>query len=146
MNAPKTTSSSQASFTNSTSIEEHNLHSRPSHDLESGMLVNGEDSVKETILKLSGQRAPCLWWFRTFTLKFGNYRLVLSNGNVFLGCLFLLICIIYRRKQASLKRFVRKQALSIKKGLMDIWQLAFSYQVNPLAAVQPLPAAGHGSR
>ncbi|KAK3009030.1 hypothetical protein RJ639_013474, partial [Escallonia herrerae] len=77
---------------------------------------NGENGAKQTILKFSGQRVPCFWWFRTITLKFGN-------GSV-----------------------LKRQALSVKKAVSDLWQLAFSYQVNPLAAVQPLPSATHGSR
>jgi len=31
--------------------------------------------------------------------------------------------------------------MAVKRALVDLWQLAFSYQVNPLAAVQPLSAA-----
>ncbi|KAK2992159.1 hypothetical protein RJ640_016932 [Escallonia rubra] len=77
---------------------------------------NGENGAKQTILKFAGQRVPCFWWFRTITLKFGN-------GSV-----------------------LKRQALSMKKAVSDLWQLAFSYQVNPLAAVQPLPSATHGSR
>ncbi|MBA0553729.1 hypothetical protein Gohar_006633 [Gossypium harknessii] len=34
-----------------------------------------------------------------------------------------------------------RQALLVKKCLVDLWELAFSYQVNPLAAIQPLSAA-----
>ncbi|KAG5022510.1 hypothetical protein JHK82_018421 [Glycine max] len=30
--------------------------------------------------------------------------------------------------------------MAVKRALVDLWQLAFSYQVNPLAAVQPLSA------
>ncbi|WMV37024.1 hypothetical protein MTR67_030409 [Solanum verrucosum] len=41
---------------------------------------------------------------------------------------------------------LKRQASSTKKALVDFWQLAFSYQVNPLAAVQPLPPATRGSR
>nr|GMD64834.1 protein APEM9 [Ipomoea batatas]GME06885.1 protein APEM9 [Ipomoea batatas] len=51
------------------------------------------------------------WWFRTITLKFGNTSII------------------------------RKQASSVKKALSDLCELAFSYQVNPLAAVQSLPTA-----
>ncbi|KAH9805547.1 protein APEM9 [Citrus sinensis] len=39
-----------------------------------------------------------------------------------------------------------RKILSVKKALVDLWQLAFAYQVNPLAAVQPLPAATRGGR
>lgn len=41
---------------------------------------------------------------------------------------------------------IRKQASSLKKALADLWELAFSYQVNPLAAVQSLPTATHQTR
>lgn len=44
-----------------------------------------------------------------------------------------------------LHRVFTNKAVSIKKALVDLWQLAFSYQVNPLAAVQPLPTATRGS-
>ncbi|WMV59453.1 hypothetical protein MTR67_052838 [Solanum verrucosum] len=81
-----------------------------------------------------------------FTLKFGSSRLVLSNGSVLLGFLVALVHCIVRRKQASLWSVVKSQASSTKKALVDFWQLAFSYQVNPLAAVQPLPPATRGSR
>jgi hypothetical protein len=33
--------------------------------------------------------------------------------------------------------------IATKRALGDLWQLAFSYEVNPLAAVQPLAAAAH---
>ncbi|XP_015059909.1 protein APEM9-like isoform X2 [Solanum pennellii] len=48
--------------------------------------------------------------------------------------------------QVFLTGIVKRQASSTKKALVDFWQLAFSYQVNPLAAVQPLPPATRGSR
>ncbi|KAJ8771092.1 hypothetical protein K2173_023417 [Erythroxylum novogranatense] len=38
----------------------------------------------------------------------------------------------------------QRQLLYGKKALTDLWQLAFSYQVNPLAVVQPLPPAPRG--
>lgn len=41
-------------------------------------------------------------------------------------------------------RIAIRQATTAKKALVDAWQLAFSVQVNPLAAVQPLPAATRG--
>jgi hypothetical protein len=40
-------------------------------------------------------------------------------------------------------RIVRRQVIATKRALGDLWQLAFSYEVNPLAAVQPLAAAAH---
>lgn len=105
-----------------------------------------KNDMKKVLLKLSQQRVPCFWWFRTVTLKFGNGQLLISNGKIVLGCLMILIYYILRRKQATVTRILRKQVLSMKKALLDLWQLAFSYQVNPLAAVQPVPAATRGNR
>jgi len=33
-----------------------------------------------------------------------------------------------------------------KKDIADLWQLAFSYQLKPLAEIQPLPTATRGGR
>ncbi|KAL7253639.1 hypothetical protein ACSBR1_008068 [Camellia fascicularis] len=98
----------------------------------------------QTILKIS-QRVPCFWWFHTITFKFGNGQLVISNAKIVLGCLMILMYYVLQRKQATLKRIFKRQALSMKAALVDLWQLAFSYQVNPLAAVQPVPAATRGT-
>ncbi|XP_062007715.1 protein APEM9 [Rosa rugosa] len=108
--------------------------------------LNGDTAKKQAVLKLSKRLEPCLWWFRTITLKFGNTRLVISNGKIALGCLILLISYVLQRKRATLKRIVQRQALSMKNALVDLWQLAFSYQVNPLAAVQPLGAAARADQ
>ena len=37
-----------------------------------------------------------------------------------------------------------RHAQYMKKAVVDLWQLAFSYQVNPLAAAQPLPSSTPG--
>lgn len=39
----------------------------------------------------------------------------------------------------------QKQGLSLKKAVVDLWQLAFSYQVNPLAIAQPLSGVPRGA-
>ncbi|XP_021833939.1 protein APEM9-like [Prunus avium] len=101
---------------------------------------NGETAKKPAVFNSSKRLEACVWWFRTITLKFGSSRVVISNGRIVLGFLILLIYYVFRRKQATLKRIVQRQALSMKNALVDLWQLAFSYQVNPLAAVQPLAA------
>ncbi|OMO81838.1 hypothetical protein COLO4_23415 [Corchorus olitorius] len=103
--------------------------------------LDGENSSKQAILKLCRQPYGCLWWFRNITLKFSNYQLLISNGKFLIGCLIFLLYYILRRKQVSLRRIVRRQVLFVKKSIVDLWQLAFSYQVNPLAAIQPLSAA-----
>lgn len=43
-------------------------------------------------------------------------------------------------------RIFQRQALNVKKAVVDLWQLAFSYQVNPLAAVQSSPAPLRGAQ
>ncbi|OMO53241.1 hypothetical protein CCACVL1_28786 [Corchorus capsularis] len=103
--------------------------------------LDGENSSKQAILKLCRQPYGCLWWFRNITLKFSNYQLLISNGKILIGCLIFLLYYILRRKEVSLRRIVRRQVLFVKKSIVDLWQLAFSYQVNPLAAIQPLSAA-----
>ncbi|XP_077215355.1 3-phosphoinositide-dependent protein kinase-1 [Tasmannia lanceolata] len=88
-----------------------------------------------------------LWWFPTVTLKIDSARIIISQGRVVLwGSLFLLSYYVLRRKGTALKRAASKQALLIRKALIDMWQLAFSVQVNPLAAVQSLTVATHGAR
>ncbi|PON81320.1 3-phosphoinositide-dependent protein kinase [Trema orientale] len=112
--------------------------------LDDNYPLNGGKTGKQAVLKLSKRVTPCLWWFRTINLKLGNAQVAISNGKIALGCLILLIYWIFRRRQTTLKGIVQRQALNIKKAMVDLWQLAFSYQVNPLAAVQssPVPLRG----
>lgn len=154
MNTLKLVSSSQSSAlplqidectTDSTSLIEEKSCNGTANILEHRDQSKGENTMKQSILEFSRRRTP-LWWFRTVTLKFGSSRLVLSNGSIFLGFLAALVYYTVRRKQASLWSVLKRQASSTKKALVDFWQLAFSYQVNPLAAVQPLPPATRGSR
>lgn len=113
MNASKATSRSQTCVSSlhvdehgveSAFLEEQKTYNNSSKNLESGHLARRDNSAKETILQLSRQKSPCFWWFRNVTLKFGNNRLVLSNGKVFLGCFLLFMCYFLRRKRASLRR------------------------------------------
>ncbi|XP_006344940.1 uncharacterized protein [Solanum tuberosum] len=154
MNTLKLGSSSQSSAlplqidectTDSTSLIEEKSCNGTANILEHRDQSKGENTTKQSILEFSRRRTP-FWWFRTITLKFGSSCLVLSNGSIFLGFLVSLVYYIVRRKQASLWSVVKSQASSTKKALVDFWQLAFSYQVNPLAAVQSLPPATRGSR
>ncbi|XP_061362071.1 protein APEM9 [Gastrolobium bilobum] len=96
---------------------------------------------KEAVPKLSERIETCFWCFRSINLKFGTAKFVISSGKIMLGCLILFIYYVYRKKQHTFKRIVRRQAIAMKRALVDLWRLAFSYQVNPLAAVQPLSAA-----
>lgn len=93
------------------------------------------------VSKLSERVETCFWCFRSINLKFGTAKFVISSGKIMLGCLILFFYYVFRKKQATLKRIVTRQMIAMKRALVDFWQLAFSYQVNPLAAVEPLAAA-----
>ncbi|KAM7275905.1 hypothetical protein ACFE04_017771 [Oxalis oulophora] len=114
--------------------------------LKINSLHNGDSDERQRILKLSQRVEPCFWWFRTSTLRFGSFRFVISNGKVVLGFLFLLISYVLQRKRAALVRIAKTRAVSIKKALLDLWGLAFSFQVNPLATVQSIPSTTGGPR
>ncbi|KAL8036582.1 hypothetical protein ABFX02_12G168100 [Erythranthe guttata] len=104
------------------------------------------NTSKEEILKFSRQRVPFFWWFPAIKLKLGSTQLVIPTGKMLVASLLLLLYYLTRKKQALVKRFLAKKAVSMKKGLLDLWQLAFSYQVNPLAAVQTLPTTASENR
>ncbi|XP_075647308.1 protein APEM9-like isoform X2 [Castanea sativa] len=126
------------------SQKELNVSKGSQKALKANYPPNQGNVTKQAVLKLSERMEPYFWWFRTITLKFGNARLVISKGKIMLGCLILLMFYVLRRKKAALKRTVTRQALFLKGALVDLWKLAFSYQVNPLAAVQPLAPATRG--
>ncbi|GER42912.1 3-phosphoinositide-dependent protein kinase-1 [Striga asiatica] len=119
--------------------EQYKAHHK---DVESKYLSSRMNiTAKDEIVKLSRQRAPCFWLFRNIRLKLGNTELVVSSGKLLLASLLLLMYYFARKKQATLKRLLVEKAVSVKKGFVDLWQLVFSHQVNPLAAVQTLPTA-----
>ncbi|CAO2836263.1 unnamed protein product [Amaranthus hypochondriacus] len=87
-----------------------------------------------------------IWtWLQDMIQKSCN-SIIAYKGKIFMGCLIFLICYYIRKKRESVKRAVQMRVSSVKKALLDFWNLAFSYQVNPLAAVQPLPTAMNRSR
>ncbi|KAL5744149.1 hypothetical protein ACOSQ2_027265 [Xanthoceras sorbifolium] len=135
----KATNMSQGS---SMRLDKHtHVSERSSKGRNNDYLPVGEDVKKKATFNSPRQSYPSLLWFRVSNLKFGNVRMVLSSGKISLGFLIFLTYYILRRKQATLKRIATKQFFWVKKTLVDLWQLAFSYQVNPLAAIQPLPSA-----
>ncbi|XP_022935649.1 protein APEM9-like isoform X2 [Cucurbita moschata] len=135
--------------------DDHKAHLSSSEDrqesrasktaLDPGYHPDGGNANRETVLKLHKLTKPWFWPFRTITLKFGSTRLIISTRRVLLSCLFVLIYYLLRRKLTTLKRMAQKQALSAKKAMVDLWQLAFSYQVNPLAIAQPLSGVPRGA-
>ncbi|CAJ1951639.1 unnamed protein product, partial [Sphenostylis stenocarpa] len=152
MHSSKSTVYSSISFprspTNSNedySLKEKNMSEGVPKALKSKRLDNEKDRSKKAIIKLSERIEACYCCFRGINLKIGTTKFVITSGKIMLGCLIVFVYYVFRKKQATVKRIVRRQAISIKRALVDLWQLAFSYQVNPLAAVQPLSAASrHG--
>ncbi|XP_008457046.1 protein APEM9 isoform X2 [Cucumis melo] len=112
--------------------------------LDPGYHQDGGSANRETVLRLHKLTKPSFWPFRTITLKFGSFRLVVSTRKIVLSCFLVLIYYLLRRKLTAVKRMAQKQGSSMKKALVDLWQLAFSYQVNPLAIAQPLSGAARG--
>ncbi|CAH9115442.1 unnamed protein product [Cuscuta epithymum] len=128
-------------------IDEHVPQSSSIKDEKTGSANNLENNSKQALIEMYKKRGS-FWWFRTISLKFRSTRFIISNGNIFLCCLALILFHLMRRK-SNFKSILIKQASSVKKALGDLWELAFSYQVNPLAAVagvQSLPSAAHGTR
>jgi hypothetical protein len=58
-----------------------------------------------------------------------------------IGALMSLFLFLLLRERHYLRRFTIKSLSAIQAGVSDLWQLAFSMQINPLAAVQPLSAS-----
>lgn len=111
MSSATATSSSQTSISpqlpaeyKSDSLRDQKQHNE--HQRDSGTHPSGQRNytVKDEIIKLSRQRAPCFWWFPTVNLKFGNIRLTVPSGKLLLTSLLLIICYVTRKKQGMLKR------------------------------------------
>ncbi|CAI0387172.1 unnamed protein product [Linum tenue] len=113
-----------------------NLSEESSKASKANYMLNGK----------SRHRKQCVWWFRSYKLKLRNMPLAVTNGKIVFSCLFVLLCYFIQKNRAVLTGVVKRQAIWVKKSLVDLWRLAFLYQVNPLAAVQPLPAATRSGR
>ncbi|XP_042035612.1 protein APEM9-like [Salvia splendens] len=141
------TSSSQTSIYRHEFLKDQTPYNEHQKDNAPGFPTHEQNNTaKAEILKLSRDRVPYYSWFPTFKVKLGNVQLSIPSGKFLLASLLLIMFYITRKKQAMLKRFLVKHALSFRKAFLDLWQLAFSYQVNPLAAVQTLPNSTRGSR
>ncbi|XP_062115360.1 protein APEM9 [Humulus lupulus] len=148
LHSAKATTSSRGSsaLMADNSKKQRNLPNGSPQVLDNNYPLNDEKIRKQAVLRFSKGVTPYNWWYRSLNLKLGSIQIVVSNGKIAFGCLIVLIYWILRRKRASLKGIVQRQALNIKKAVVDLWQLAFSYQVNPLAAVQSPPAPFRGGQ
>ncbi|KAG0479946.1 hypothetical protein HPP92_010804 [Vanilla planifolia] len=126
--------------------ETPSISQRFPHVIESSSCTNGHGSDLATSKALRHQSIP-FWWFSNFRLKLAGAHLVLPRGRTVLLCLFITFASYFIRKRTSkINKFAKRQALFLQRALIDAWQLAFSVQVNPLAAVQQLPSALRGAR
>ncbi|CAM0909735.1 unnamed protein product [Alopecurus aequalis] len=99
-------------------------------------------SIEPSLQHVTNKFDPLFWWFHSVRIKFGKTHIVLPSGKLMLlfSLLFSTLYVL-RRKGASLKRAVFQQASSLRRAFLDALQLAFSVQMNPLAAVQHTPQA-----
>ncbi|XP_020888986.1 protein APEM9 isoform X2 [Arabidopsis lyrata subsp. lyrata] len=104
-------------------------------------LANEKKDKIDSVLKLSKQHEPwSLWSSHPLSLKVGNTQFSMSRGKFAISLVGLIICYALKRKRAALIRIIRRQMESTRKAIVDFWKLAFSYQVNPLAAIQSIPS------
>ncbi|KAL3698071.1 hypothetical protein R1sor_012147 [Riccia sorocarpa] len=61
--------------------------------------------------------------------------------TVLSGAFISIILIALLRNRRQLFKFLASMANPVKSAFSDLWQQAFSVQLNPLAAAQPLPSA-----
>ncbi|KAJ0263743.1 Protein APEM9 [Hirschfeldia incana] len=125
-----------ANVREATSLEENPSYAVVSNSNKS--LANEKNVEIDTILKLSRRHEP--WSSRPLSISLGNTRFSISRGKAALSLVGLIICYALKRKRAALIRIVRRQMESTRKAIVDFWKLAFSYQVNPLAAIQSIPS------
>lgn len=87
-------------------IGEANASEEYIRSVEQKSIPNGGNDRKLALLKLYGQGEPSFWLFKSINVRFGNFRLVLSNGKILLGCLMLLAYFVVRRKRSAMNRYI----------------------------------------
>ncbi|KAK3122050.1 hypothetical protein QOZ80_8BG0664490 [Eleusine coracana subsp. coracana] len=114
--------------------------------LYSGLKKDSVKSTEPSIQRVTNQFDPLFWWFHSVRLKFGKIHIILPSGKwiLLLSLLFSTIFVL-QRKTAGLKRTVYQHASSLRRAFFDALQLAFSVQMNPLAAGQQVPQAPRGN-
>lgn len=92
--------------------------------LDPGYHQDGGSANRETVLRLHKLTKPSFWPFRTITLKFGSFRLVVSTRKIVLSCFLVLIYYLLRRKLTAVKRYAPCQIKYIV--LISLFLLAIS--------------------
>ncbi|KAK1416117.1 hypothetical protein QVD17_31905 [Tagetes erecta] len=108
--------------------------------------VDGDDAAKQAILRYSAQNVSSFWWSRKLNLRLGGVRFAISNASILLTALVLVTYYYMRRKKYAITGILKRPVQYVKRTAIDLWQLAFSYQVNPLAAVDTLQNPNRISR
>ncbi|KAF8098835.1 hypothetical protein N665_0257s0045 [Sinapis alba] len=117
----------------SANVPETTSFEETSYDVVNNNKCLANDEI-DHVIKLSKQHEP--WSSRPLSLRLGNTRFSMSRGKVAISLVGFIICYALKRKRAGLIRIIRRQMESTQKAIVDFWKLAFSYQVNPLAAIQ----------
>ncbi|GLJ10317.1 hypothetical protein SUGI_0126030 [Cryptomeria japonica] len=109
--------------------------------------ICGTLKQNKAVSKISRLLESLSLWFPTINLRLGNLHIAMPWSNIIFVCatMFLLVYGL-KRKREFVKRNLRNRLGALRRTLIDFWQLAFNVQVNPLAAVQPLPSSTHMSR
>lgn len=86
-------------------------------------------------------------WFPALPQRLGNLGIAIPQGKfILILASTLLIFYLLKSKWNYAIRNLKEQSGAFRRVLIDFWQLAFNVQLNPLAAVQPLPSAPHVGR
>ncbi|KAJ3698665.1 hypothetical protein LUZ61_002370 [Rhynchospora tenuis] len=97
--------------------------------------------VQQSIQRGSDRLDPFLWWFRSMKIKIGRLQFVIPSGKLMLFfSLFFWMSFLLRKRGDVFRSLAKNKMNSLKQAAFDALRLAFSVQMNPLAAVQQVPA------
>lgn len=115
MHSPESTIQSQIPFPRSPtnnnedySLKEQNLSEGSPQTFKTKHLNNEKDRSKNALIKLSERIEACFCCFRGIRLKIGSTKFVITSGKIMLGCLLVFIYYVFRKKQATIKRYSLK--------------------------------------
>ncbi|KAL0922198.1 hypothetical protein M5K25_006167 [Dendrobium thyrsiflorum] len=140
--SPATVQKAEEVGETSSQAEVHGKSTNSSNHMNGHGSKLASSKVLNPSIKFLTHRSSPFWWFCTVRVKFGGIHLVLPRGRIILvGLVMAFASYFFQRKASELRKFAWRQILFIQRALIDAWQLAFSVQVNPLAAVQQISAA-----
>ncbi|KAJ1698209.1 hypothetical protein LUZ63_006721 [Rhynchospora breviuscula] len=102
--------------------------------------------VQQSIQRGSDRLDTFLWWFRSIKIKIGGLQFVIPSGKLMLFfSLFFWMSFLLRKRGDVFRSLAKSKINSLKQAAFDALRLAFSVQMNPLAAVQQVPALPRAS-